>query len=142
MRREVGAGRGVTLDEIFARFFSNLTGRIDGPLTLRLVIQPIVAAALAVRAGVADGRAGRPPYFWAIVTHPEHRRYLLRDGWRAIAKVFGLAVVLDGIYQIIVFHWIYLFEALLVGFLLACAPYLLLRGFAGRLSSRVARDPC
>ena len=129
------------MDEIFARFFGNLTGRIDGPLTLRFVIQPIVAAALAVRAGVADGRTGRPPYFWAIVTHPEHRRYLLRDGWRGIAKVFGLAVVLDGIYQVIVFHWIYLFEALLVGFLLACAPYLLLRGFAGRLSGRVARDP-
>ena len=42
----------VTLDEIVARTFSTLTGRIDGPLALRLVIQPIVAAALAVRAGV------------------------------------------------------------------------------------------
>ncbi len=123
------------MDDIFARFFGNLADRIDGPLTFRLVIQPIVAAALAIRAGVADGRAGRPPYFWAIVTHPEHRSYLLRDGWRAIVKLFGLAIVLDGIYQIIVFHWIYPFEALLVGFLLACAPYLLLRGIAGRVWS-------
>ena len=75
------------------------------------------------------------------MTQPEHRYYLLRDGWRAIAKIFGLAVALDGIFQIIVFNWIYLFEAMLVGFLLACVPYILFRGLAGRLSGRAARGP-
>jgi hypothetical protein len=127
------------MEEIFARIWSNLGGRIGGPLALRLIIQPLVAAMLAVCAGVADGRAGRPPYFWAIVTNPEHRRDLLRQGWKGVAKVFGLAVVLDVIYQLIVFQWIYPFEALLVAFLLACVPYLLLRGPAARLSRRTAR---
>jgi hypothetical protein len=127
------------VDDIFGRIWSNLTGRLDGPLTLRLFLQPLVAAVLAIRAGVADGRTGRPPYFWAIVTHPEHRRDLLRDGWKAVAKVFVLAVVLDCTYQLVVFQWIYPFEALLVAFLLACVPYLLLRGLATRLSRRTAR---
>jgi hypothetical protein len=127
------------VDDIFARIWSNLTGRIGGPLTLRLFIQPLVATVLAISAGVADGRAGRPPYFWAIVTHPEHRRDLLREGWKAVAKVFVLAVALDCVYQLVVFQWIYPFEALLVAFLLACLPYLLLRGPAARLSRRAAR---
>jgi len=127
------------MDEIFARIWSNLGGRIGGPLALRLIMQPLVAAMLAVCAGVGDGRAGRPPYFWAIVTNPEQRRDLVREGWKAVAKVFGVAVVLDVIYQRIVFQWVYPFEALLVAFLLACVPYLLLRGPAARLSRRTAR---
>lgn len=127
------------MDEILERFLSNLTGRIGGPFTFRLVLQPLMAAMLAVQAGVADGRAGRPPYVWAIATDPAHRRDLLREGWKAIAKVFVLAVVLDGLYQLIVLQWIYPFEAMLVGFLLACVPYLLLRGLATRLSRRATR---
>ena len=124
----------VSVDDVFARFLSNLTGRFDGPFTLRLALQPIMAAALAVRSGVADGRAGHPPYFWAIATSREHRWYSVRDGWKAISTVFGLAVVLDGVYQVIAFGWIYPFEALLVGFLLACVPYVVVRGIVGRLS--------
>lgn len=126
------------MEEIIARFWSNLGGRIEGPLALRLVMQPAVAAMLALHAGLADGRTGRPPYFWAIVTNPEHRRDLVRQGWKAVAKVFGVAVVLDVSYQLIVFRWVYPFEALLVAFLLACVPYLLLRGPAARLSRRTA----
>jgi hypothetical protein len=127
------------VDDTIARIWGNLTERIGGPLTLRLLIQPLVAAVLAIRAGVEDGRTGRPPYFWAIVTNPEHRRDLLREGWKAVAKVFVLAVVLDSIYQLIVFQWIYPFEALLVAFLLAGMPYLLLRGPVARLSRRATR---
>ena len=38
-----------------------LIGRIEGPLTLRLVLQPTMASFLAVRAGLKDARsAGRP----------------------------------------------------------------------------------
>ena len=50
-----------------------------------------------------------------------------------------LAVVLDCIYQLVVFQCIYPFEALLVAFLLACVPYLPLRGLATRLSRFAAR---
>jgi hypothetical protein len=127
------------VDDIFARVWSHFTGRMDGPVTFRLVLQPLMAAALAIRAGVADGRAGRPPYFWSILTHPDHRLELLRDGWKAIGKLFVLAVVLDSIYELIVYRWIYPLEAMLAGFLLVCVPYLLLRGLAGRLARRVAR---
>ena len=122
------------MEEVIARILGNLHGRLDGPMWFRFILQPTVAAFLAVRAGMADGRAGRPPYFWTILTDPAHRARLLREGWKDVVKVFVLAVVLDTVYGYIVFRWFYPTETLIVAFLLACVPYLLVRGPAGRLT--------
>ena len=46
-----------------------LIGRTDGPLTLRLIFQPTVAAILAIRAGLKDAREGRTPYLWSMFTN-------------------------------------------------------------------------
>jgi hypothetical protein len=110
-------------------------------MSFRLVLQPAVAVGLAVRAGIQDARMGSPYYTWAVFTDPEHRRALLRQGGKEIAKVFVIAGVLDMVYQYVALRWIYPGEALLVAFLLACVPYLLLRGVVNRLvrSRRPAR---
>lgn len=127
-------GRGVTtMDEVLTRIWENLGGRVGGPLTFRLILQPLVAAVLAIRAGIEDARTGRPAYFWAVVTDPRHRSDLLREGWKAVAKVFVLAIVIDVVYQLIVERWIYPGEALIVAILLALVPYLLLRGPVARI---------
>ncbi len=123
------------MDELLARFWEHLGGRIGGPLTFRLILQPVMAGLLAIRAGLADARAGRPAYFWTILTDPADRRGLLREGWKAVAKIFILAVAIDVVYQLIVFRWIYMGEVLLVAFLLACVPYLLIRGPVNRIAS-------
>ena len=122
------------MSDLFARFWDNLADRIGGPLTFRLILQPLVAAFLAIRAGIVDARMGRPPYFWTILVNPADRGELLHEGWQAVAKVFVLAVVIDVVYQLIVVRWVYPFEALLVAFVLACVPYLLLRGLANRIA--------
>ena len=122
------------MDELFTRIWENLGGRITGPMSFRLLMQPTVAAILAIRAGLQDARSGRPAYFWTILTtDPAQRRELLREGWKAVTKVFCLAIVLDVIYQIIALRWVYPLETLLVAFLLACVPYLLIRGPVNRL---------
>lgn len=121
------------MDELFARIWENLMGRVGGPMSFRLVLQPAMAVFLAVRAGLEDARAGNPAYGWAVLTDPRHRRDLLRQGWKAIAKVFLAAIVIDLVYQFAVLRWIYPGEALLVAFLLACVPYLLVRGLVNRL---------
>jgi hypothetical protein len=123
------------VDEMLARFWEHLGDRIGGPLTFRLILQPVMAGLLAIRAGLADARAGRPPYFWTILTDPAHRRDLLREGWKAVAKVFILAVAIDVAYELIVFRRIYPGEVLVVAFLLACVPYLLIRGPVNRIAS-------
>jgi len=122
------------MDELFARIWDHLAARVGGPMSFRLVLQPAMAAFLAVRAGLQDARAGRPAYGWAILSDPAHRRNLLREGWKAIAKVFAAAVLIDVVYQFVVLRWVYPIEALLVAFLLACVPYLLIRGTVNRLT--------
>jgi hypothetical protein len=122
------------MEEVIARVLENLHGRMGGPMWFRLILQPSVATFLAVKAGMADGRTGRPAYFWAILTDATNRMALLREGWKDVVKVFVLAVVLDAVYQFIVVRWFYPVETLIVAFVLACVPYLLIRGPVGRLT--------
>ena len=121
------------MDDVLARFWADLVGRITGPMSFRLILQPAVATFLAVRAGMQDAQAGRPLYGWSIATDAGHRVEFLKEGWRAVAKVYLLAMVLDVAYQVIVFRWVYPNEALVVAFLLAFLPYLLIRGPVNRL---------
>lgn len=121
------------MDEIWVRFWGHLADRLHGPLTFRLILQPLVAVLFALRDGYQDSLAGRAPYFWALFTQPGHRAELIRDGWKAVAKVFVVAVLIDIVYQLIVFRWFYPVEALAVGVLLALVPYLLLRGPVNRI---------
>jgi len=121
------------VEELIARFFGNLHDRVGGPMSFRLILQPAVAAFFAVRAGWQDGLTGRPAYFWAILAAPAHRWELLREGWKAVAKVFLMAVVIDALYQIINLRWFYPGEALIVATVLAFVPYLLIRGPIGRI---------
>jgi hypothetical protein len=123
------------MEDLLARIWEHLGGRIGGPLSFRLILQPVVATVLAVRAGLQDARTGRPAYFWTILTSPADRRDLLREGWKAVAKVFVLAVIIDVAYQVIVFRWVYPVELLLVAFLLAGVPYLLIRGPVNRMAA-------
>jgi hypothetical protein len=129
------------MDDIIARIWQNLGDRITGPMSFRLLLQPSVAAFFAIRAGLQDARLGRPPYTWTVfTTDAATRRVLLREGWKAIAKVFCLAIVLDCVYQVIVLRWIYPGEALMVALMLAGVPYLLIRGPVDRLI-RARRTP-
>jgi hypothetical protein len=49
-----------------------------------------------------------------------------------VGKVFVAAVVIDLIYQIVVFRWIYPGQALIVAVVLAMLPYPLIRGLLNR----------
>ena len=124
------------MDELVARFWGDLVGRASGPMSLRLFLQPCIATFLAIRAGMQDARTGRPLYTLTVLTDASHRVEFLRAGWKNIAKVYTVAVVLDIVYQWIVFRWVYPIESLVVAFVLACLPYLLIRGPVNRLMRR------
>jgi hypothetical protein len=118
----------------------DIVDRVGGPMTFRIILQPLMAAFLAVRAGIKDAREGQPAYFWTILTNPSQRADLLRQGWKAVGRVFILAVIMDVIYQFIVLRWLYPGELLLVAILLAVVPYLLIRGPVNRLVRRFRRN--
>ena len=127
---------GITMHDFFTRVLEDLIGRTEGPMKLRLIIQPLVACILAIRAGLRDARENKPPYFWALAFDPDNRRDLLHQGWKDIGKVFVVGLILDVVYQIIEFRTVYPGEAIIVAILLAVVPYLLVRAPVTRLVGR------
>ena len=126
--------------DMIVRALLNMIDRVGGPMTFRIILQPTMAALLALRAGLKDAREGRSPYFWTLLTDSTQRSDLLREGWKSVARVFVLALVMDTIYQLLVLGWIYPFELLVVAILLAVMPYLLLRGPVNRIARRWRRN--
>ena len=126
------------MDDVFSRVCENLVGRLHGPLSFRLILQPVMATIFALRDGVRDAQYGEPAYFWSLFTDSGHRSDRIRGGWKSISRVFILAVIMDIIYQVIVLHTIYPGEALIVAIVLAILPYLVFRGPINRLVRRRA----
>ncbi len=125
------------MSDIFVRVWQNLITRLTGPMNLRLIIQPTVATILAIRAGLRDAHQNRPPFLWAVLWNPAHRRELLRQGWKDVGKVFLLAAILDVVYQLIVHRGVYILELLITAVTLAIVPYVLIRGPISRIAKLV-----
>jgi hypothetical protein len=122
--------------ELMTGVGQGLADRLHGPLAFRLLIQPLMATLLAVRAGVKDGHRCRPAYLWAVLTDPAHRRELLHGGWKDISRVFLLAIAMDVVFQLIVFHTVHPLGTLLVAVVLAALPYVIVRGPVSRLARK------
>jgi hypothetical protein len=129
------------IDEILTRVWDQLVGRLSGPMSLRLVIQPAVAVTLAIRAGVRDAHAGRPPYLWTAITDARQRRAMLLSGWRDVCRLFAIATSLDVLYQIDVLRFFYPLQALVVACTLAIVPYVTIRGLVAYLVAGQSRRP-
>ena len=118
----------------FQRAWAQIAARPSGVLRFRFLVQPLMAVIIACRDGIADARADRAPYFWTVLTGPGERVQRLREGFAAIAKIFVLAVVLDGIYQVITLKAFHPGQTLVIAVFLAFVPYLLARGPAARIA--------
>jgi hypothetical protein len=59
--------------------------------------------------------------------------------WKDVWKVFIIALVLDVIYELIVYRWVYPGQAVIVATILAIVPYLLIRGPVTRVMRRFPR---
>jgi Mn2+/Fe2+ NRAMP family transporter len=92
------------------RAIEHLLGRPSGPLHFRLLIQPIVATVIAVRAGLKDVRGNQPAFFWAVLTNRAERRRLFHSGWKlygliAVSIVIGLASDFAGFNAVKMVFW-------------------------------------
>ena len=129
---------GVTI-ETFQRACHNLLGRPSGPLRFRFILQPSMAAIVAVLDGLRDARSGRSPYFWTVLRIPGERIARLREGLIASARIILLGIAMDAIYLAIELKSFYPIEALIIALLLAFVPYLLIRGPVARIARRWRR---
>jgi hypothetical protein len=123
-----------TVFDMIERGWENFLARPSGSFSFRFILQPTMAALLALRAGIADAREGKQGYLWAILSNPTRRLQLLHEGWRGARTPFLVAIALDSIYQIIEVRFIYPLELLFTATLLALVPYAFLRGPFNRLA--------
>jgi hypothetical protein len=117
-------------------YWHEVIARAEGPIRMRLVLQPITAALFAIRAGRRDVREGRPLYFWGFMRPGAERRRMAVDGWKDVGRVFVLAIGIDLIYQATVLHVFRPGEAVFLGIVLAIVPYLIFRGVVNPLLRR------
>jgi uncharacterized membrane protein YjgN (DUF898 family) len=95
---------------------------------------------LAYKAGLRDSKKGQVPYFWGLISQKGERKELVKEGWKDLAKLFVIALVLDIIVQLIVLKTVHPLEAVLTAVLLAFVPYLIFRGIFNRLFSFFKKD--
>ena len=124
------------MEELLMRLWTNLIERGDGPLHLRLILQPTIAALLGIRDGLRYAREGRSFLLWGGPIDPAERRAQHLASWRSIAKVLVLAIVLDTVYQIMVLNWFYPLETLIVAIGVAVIPYMVVRGLVNALARK------
>ena len=119
--------------KVAEQFWHDLVERPDGPMRFRFVLQPLMAAMVAIRDGLKDARSGRSPYFATVLGNPRERAGRLREGLNATARIIALGLVMDVIYQAVVFKTFYPDQALVVALVLAFVPYVIIRGVTRRI---------
>src|SRR4029453_14538635 len=117
------------MEHFFSRVWDDLVGRTVGPMHLRVILQPVMAGILGIRAGLRDAGKNKSSY-------SKHRCNFLRKSGKDTASVFVFALILDVIYQLIALHTVYPGEAVVVAIVLAIAPYLLVRSLVNCLSRK------
>ncbi len=122
------------VSDLGTRLFSNLAARPEGVLALRFLLQPAVSSVLGILDGIKDAKTDRTPYLWTILAVPGKRKGRLSEGLSATAKVLGMALAMDLIYQYRTLDTLFLDEAIVVAFALGFVPYLLIRGPAARIA--------
>jgi len=121
---------------LFSReFLDDLPARFTGRGRLRFILQPTIAILLGVRGGLRDARAGHPPYLFGLIFAGGRRRELLRSGLAAIRNLLAAGIILDLVFQLVLYRSVHPGAAVVIGPILICAPYALSRA----LSNRVAR---
>ncbi|MGO9799259.1 MAG: hypothetical protein ACLPQ0_07330 [Candidatus Binatus sp.] len=130
------------MDDLWQLFAAQLHDRVSGPMKFRIVLQPIMATYFAFRSGLKDARSGADPYFWSFLIGRGHRFDLMKDGWESVGRVVILSGVLDLVYQFFVQSSIHLRAALIVAFVLAVVPYVIVRGIVTRIANALmTRSP-
>jgi hypothetical protein len=115
-------------------FLADLPARFTGPGRLRFILQPTVAIMLGLRGGLADARAGRPPYVMGLLFDPLHRWEYVRTGLAAIRDIVAIGIILDVVAQFLIFQQVHPGAALLIGPVLITAPYACARAVTNRMA--------
>jgi len=116
------------------QFVEELPQRFTGPGRFRFIMQPMLATLLGVRGGLADAKAGNPLYLFGLLFDAGRRSELLRSGVAAIRNLLAMGIILDVVFQLVIYHAVHPGAALVVGPILIGTPYALSRALTTRLA--------
>jgi hypothetical protein len=115
----------------------DLSGRgiLGGKFQLRLILQPLAAILLGLKFGIRDAKAGKLPFFQALVEKGGDRAKLLREAARDAVIPLAVALLLDSILQHMINGRIRPLASVVVGGLLVFLPFLIVRALTNRVWS-------
>ena len=122
--------------QVRERFWSDVFGRLSGPMTLRFYLQPTLAFVAALKDGIKDARLGHKAFFWSAISDPTLQRGRLREGLMATSQMILIGLAIDTIYQFRVFERFYPVEAVLMVVMLAVIPYFVFRWVVEHVARR------
>jgi hypothetical protein len=122
--------------QVRERFWSDVFGRLSGPMTLRFYLQPTLAFVAALKDGIKDARLGHKAFFWSTFSDPTLQRGRLREGLMGTSQMVLVGLAIDTIYQFRVFARFYPVEAVLMVLMLAVIPYFVFRWVVEHMARR------
>jgi hypothetical protein len=120
-------------------FLEDIPKRLTGPGRFRFVLQPLLALILGILNGLADARAGRPPYLYGILFHRSLRSELAKTGFSTIANLLLMGVLLDVVFQRIILGVAHPGPALIIGPILIVTPYAGARSLSNRMTRQAKK---
>jgi hypothetical protein len=125
---------------LFSRqFLEELPRRFTGSGRLRFILQPTVAIVLGIRGGLADAKAGNVPYLFGLILGAGRRRELLRSGMAAVRNLVALGIIMDIVFQLVLYRSVHPGAALVVGSILICLPYAVSRALTRRVTQAMTK---
>jgi hypothetical protein len=125
---------------VFSRqFLEELPQRFTGPGRLRFILQPMIAIVLGIRGGLADTKAGNPPYLFGLLFGAGRRRELLRSGVAAIRNLVAMGIIMDIVFQLVLYRSVHPGAAVVIGPILICFPYAVSRALTTRVTRAMAK---
>jgi len=97
-----------------------------------------MAILLGIRGGLGDAKEGNPPYLFGLLTSSGRRKELLQSGVAAVRNLLAAGIIMDVVFQLIIYRPVHPGAALLVGPILICLPYTLSRALTNRVARGIA----
>jgi Na+/H+-translocating membrane pyrophosphatase len=121
--------------------FERLVARFTGPMHIRFIVQPVMAAILGIRDGIRDAKEGQTPFLCELCTRPESRSPQLKKALRRLIIPLPIAIILDAIVQYMLFRRVRVLGAVILGTAIMGLPYSLAREISNRVASARSHAP-
>jgi hypothetical protein len=114
-------------------FWEGIWHELTNAGQFRLILQPTMAIILGIRIGLADARAGHPPFLSRLIRGTHDRWTLVRQSIAHAALPLTVALVMDSVFQYLTLGRIRILAAVVVGVLLVWLPFSSVRGLSNRV---------